>query len=206
MFKGRSDQQCVCADSCPGTNLGVFYCSCCRCWDIGTLQDCLYNHGQHLHTLRLHSIKGLSALPCPQLQHLTLCSCEFNLKNSSTFWHSISTLTALSSLHINKCELLVERFVWSKEEPRMAHLLAVLAPLTGLQELSMCGVMATSQVHGNHKDSLLVMLHTSILQRMQHLTQLHLSTDYGPGTELLQHVGSMTDLRDLRVGGSIQRG
>jgi hypothetical protein len=92
----------------------------------------------------------------------------------------------------------------------MAHLLAVLAPLTGLQELSMCGVMATSQVHGNHKDSLLVMLHTSILQRMQDLTQLHLSTDYGPGTELLQHVGSMTDLRDLRVGGCnsglIQRG
>jgi hypothetical protein len=70
--------------------------------------------------------------------------------------------------------------------------------------------MATSQVHGNHKDSLLVMLHTSILQRMQDLTQLHLSTDYGPGTELLQHVGSMTDLRDLRVGGCnsglIQRG
>lgn len=190
-----------------------------QCADTGSHQNWLHNHGQHLNKLRLHSSKGLSALPCPQLQLLSLDSCEFNLTSSSNgwwpgssndFWRSISTATALTSLHINKCTLLCNSWVGrtrgrgaaSAHPPAApAHFLPTLAPLCRLQEFSLCAVSAASKNALNQPVPLArVLLHATILQRMQHLTQLHMQAG-GRAVKLLQHIGSMTDLQDLRLGG-----
>jgi hypothetical protein len=48
-----------------------------------------------------------------------------------------------------------------------------------------------------------VLLHTTVLQQMQHLTQLQLSVE-SRADELLQHISTMTDLQNLRLHGHLQ--
>lgn len=108
--------------------------------------------------------------PSSKLQHLVLSSCDLEC---STVCISISTATALTSLHINKCRLVVQRQL--DVDASKAQLLAALAPLTALQELSWCGVV----IHTTHPASTSSALQpsTAILQPMQHLTQLQLDIE-----------------------------
>ena len=157
----------------------------------------MHKHGQQLQlqTMRLRSIKELSVPPSSKHQHLVLSSCDLEC---STVCISISTATALTSMHINKCRLVVQRQL--DVDASKAQLLAALAPLTALQELSWCGVV----IHTTHPASTSSALQpsTAILQPMQHLTQLQLDIEQETLADgVVQHIGSMTDLQDLRLGG-----
>jgi hypothetical protein len=147
------------------------------------------------------AVKDLSVPPCPKLQHLSLHACKLDLTGcSSAFCSRISTATALTSLHINKCTVDVDGPTTEVLQAETAQLLSALTPLTALQELSMCCVFA----HASHATSYgpgpsaHLLLPTTVLQPLQHLTQLHLQVL--PSTDgVVQHIGSMTDLQDLRL-------
>jgi hypothetical protein len=89
----------------------VLSCSACRrsiC--LISVHWWLRKHGPRLQLrkLRMHSViqHGLSVLSC-QLQHLSLHRCGFDFSDGgSTFYSSISTATALRSLHFSKCRLI----------------------------------------------------------------------------------------------------
>jgi hypothetical protein len=177
-------------------------CSVCRCSSsVSSLQRWLRKHGHQLRKLRMHSImqRGLSKLPCPQLQHLALHSCVFDFRDGgSAFCSSIRTATGLTSLHFSKCKLFFQGKTPGDFRAAATQLLSALAPLTALQELSVCGAgMCTniSMVLAGY-----VLLPATVLQPLQHLTQLHLNAT-GRSDGLVQHIGSMADLQDLRLGG-----
>ena len=156
-------------------------------------------------------------LLCSQLQRLSLYSCGFDLTaDNSAFCSSISTATGLTSLHINKCRLMVDmedlddKFGISQPDTHL--LLLALTSLTALQELSVCGaaVFCNSQPASDYNDPPAHLpLNITVLQPLQHLTQLHLQLqtrgciggEWPRGVErMLQHIGTMTDLQDLRLG------
>jgi hypothetical protein len=143
----------------------------------------------------------MSVLPCPQLQHLVLRNCDLDFICSSAFSNNINAATALTSLHINKCRLIAES-QGGVAEAAAAHLRSALSALTALQELSVCDVGAYYKHHWGGGASAELVLTTRIMRPLQHLTQLHLqaSDRWSPG--LVQHIGSMTDLQDLRLGGT----
>jgi hypothetical protein len=148
-------------------------------------------------------------LPCPQLQHLWLNNCDLQL--GSGLGTSISRATALTSLHMSKCRLHFQDP--GDVEITVAHLMLVMASLTALQELSVYGVAACSRQPGWLATSDLsapLLLPITVLQPLQHLTQLHLQVqsrgaDSCKGAcqvdRLVQHTGRMTNLQDLRLGG-----
>jgi hypothetical protein len=145
----------------------------------------------------------MSVLPCPKLQHLSLRSCDLDFTaGGSAFLTSIRSATALTSLHVYKCRVLVDDQAGA-ERATAAQFLSSLAPLASLQQLSVCAVgVYTSRAASNHRcASAHVSLSATLLQRLQHLTQLHLQADLSEADGLVQHIGSMTDLQDLRLGG-----
>jgi hypothetical protein len=167
------------------------------------LQCWLHNHGQQLRKLKLQHIIGMSVLPCPKLQHLSRRSCDLDFTaGGSAFLTSIRSATALTSLHINKCRVLVDDQAGAAQATA-AQFLSALPPLASLQQLSVCGVgVYTSDAASHHRYiSAHVLLSTTLLQRLQHLTQLHLQGDLMQADGLVQHIGSMTDLQDLCLGG-----
>ena len=191
-------------------NINILPCSClcCRCANIVSLQCWMAKYGQQLQTLRLLSVAdsmGLVLQLCPHLQHLSLHSCDVDvtLCSRANLFNSISTATALSSLHINKCRLLVSRGSRKAAETAVAQVLSALAPLTAFRELSVCGVGACARAPDTFPDapSAHLLLPTAFLQPLQHLTQLHLQAKHKKEGGVLQHIGSMTDLQDLRLGG-----
>lgn len=174
----------------------VCCCLCRRCADTASLQRWVHKHGQQLRKLQLRCVRGLAELPCPQLLQLSLQSCDFDFTaGSSSLASSLSTATALTGLHLNKCTLLSSTTAEARAEA--AHLLSAVAALTALQELSVCGVSCTAS---DSCPSVPVLLTTTVLQALQHLTQLQLQAE-PQADALVQHIGSMTNLRDLRLGG-----
>jgi hypothetical protein len=165
-------------------------------------------HGHQLRQLRMNLVmlRDLSGLCCPNLQRLTLHGCVLDCSDAgSAFCSSISTATELTSLHINKCKLLVQSNA-SKDVQgaAAAQFLSALAPLTALQELSVCGVGIFTGIRSLvGEPSGYVLLTTATLQPLQHLTQLQLQAGGGEADGLVQHIGSMTDLQDLRLGGPV---
>jgi hypothetical protein len=160
----------------------------------------------------MHSImqRGLSHLPCSQLQHLGLHSCVLDFSDgSSAVCSSISTATALTSLHINKCKLLIDCKASGSVKAAAELLLSSLAPLTALQELgvSCVGIMMliSNSISGEERLQLgRILLRTTVLQPLQHLTQLQLQTNGIAAYEangVVQHIGRMMDLQALQLGG-----
>jgi hypothetical protein len=184
-------------------SLDVLLPPCNRCSNTDSLQCWLHNHGQQLHKLKLQYAMRLSVLPCPQLQHLLLHSCELDFTaGSSAFPSSISTATALTSLHINMCTVLVDDQAGAVEAAAAQFLSALIPSLTSLQELSVFGVgIYTGRALS--KPSAHLLLPATGLQRLLRLTQLHLQVGGEQADGVVQHIGSMTDLQDLRLGGVV---
>jgi hypothetical protein len=160
-------------------------------------------HKPLLRKLRLHSLMRLPVLPSLKLQHLSLHDCDLGVINSSNvFSNSISTATALTSLHIPRCVVRVPDHI-EDAEAAATGFLSPLASLTDLQELSVCGVKKFVALCPGSQ-SVQLLLPTTVLQQLQHLTQLCLQAK-GMAGDMMQHIGTMTNLRTCGLAASSRR-
>jgi hypothetical protein len=179
---------------------------------LDKLQQWVGKHRASLPVLKVYSglaSSRLSQLPGTHLQELVLHSCNLLLptalqmapgsSSSSSIVSGLSLATQLSTVDIQHCVL--EVGVWQPLQVSVAtgQFLSTLAALPALQQLSLCNNM----VQGKHCGSVThpLALHGSFLQPVQQLLRLDLQQQLSGDRELLQNVGHMTKLQQLRLAG-----
>jgi len=161
--------------------------------DLSCLQTWLEKHGDQLEVLQLEVLQldvldkcpcpALTALPCPQLQHLLLSVASGSINVSSSVWNGIAAATKLTSVSLKSI----------KTASQQEDIVSALTALPNLKQLTWriisCG---DGDCCRQLSDSLL-------LQSLTRLTALELGGVTAPA---LQHLGSLAKLQRLSIDGA----
>lgn len=166
-----------------------------------------------------------SLLPCPplsvlfELQQLHLQHAELQLSGPNSIHSALAAATKLSSLHLENCAITLSQTrpayaaaVAADVTTAGAELLAAIMQVPALQDLSLSDLrvdwvlaptLGERVIFSQHPAELL----TADIQALQGLTQLQLQgVRFENSAAALQHIGSMTSLQHLQLGGWPNKG